>query len=287
MVISRLARLGLLGACAAAVGACNPAPRSLSDEDLSSADAVRAAAPEYWRDRAPEFAAAGSRVVLAEFAVEFVTQKYETGKERQAAFVPPHPVFLAAGAAGIGLKRVEFPEDAFPAIAAELERTFRAEATRLGLTLVDAPDMQRDPAGQPRVTQEINFGATDTGRVKELRLEPGPATPLLAEAASRDTRDAVRAALTDTGADAAVRVHLRVGVYRGYASCEYGSRIEVYTPNDDGKLVSRATLLSAGEVLTDDASNGLLPVDQAAYASEIATIAPAYLRMAILAARED
>ncbi len=68
---------------------CKAAPRTLAE--ARSQDAEQG---DMWSRRGGAALTGPGRLALAEVSVEFVTSKFETGDTRQAAFIPPHPVFL-------------------------------------------------------------------------------------------------------------------------------------------------------------------------------------------------
>ncbi len=266
---------------------CKAAPRTLAQTRQQE---VRAS--EHWSKRGgASLASSGRRLVLAEASVEFVTSKFETGDTRQAAFIPPHPVFLAANAAGVGRRDVEFDGAAFEHIAGRIGGALERDLLSRGWRLV--PNARVEIAesrarfktlapGEAREVKELNFAAADTGRVRTMRVLPASADArvITGPSGARETR-ARRAMLEELGADALVRVIIRVGVYQGHASFEEGSRILLTTAAGEAELSARRSLLSDRDVLTDKATNGRYTVSESAYLDAVEATAPIFIGMAL------
>ncbi len=271
---------------AAALVGCKAAPRTLAE---SSAQQLEAS--DFWtarggatlpRDPAP-------RVVLTEVLVEFVTSKNQAGERRQAAIMPPHPVLLAASAAGMGRRNVAFGDDEFQAIADRAADALLAELRARGIEPI-MPDRAAGAAafadletlgpGEHNDVREINLAATDTGRVRSMLQVPVLGARVIT--ADDPAIDAATAALLDElAADAAIRARIRVGVYLERASLEEGSSIILSTPTASTTANARHSLLSDDPVLDETSNGSELVVSPDAYLRAIDATAPAFIRMAL------
>lgn len=283
----RRTTLAVLALCLAplTLTGCKAAPRTLAQ---ARAGEGRDAA--IWSKRGGASLREGGRLALAELSVEFVTSKNEMGESRQAAFIPPHPVFLAANAAGVGRRDVEFDDDAYARIVSRIESALTTELTSRGWSLIPpaqvasadaftsftalAPDEARD-------IRQINLAATDTGRVRTMRVYPAPGGRVISAPTGRAESDARSALLDELGVDALLRVVLRVGVYQGRASLEEGSRMLLTTPGSDATLEARRSLLSDMDVLGEDATDAQLVVSERAYLAAIDNTAPVFINAAL------
>ncbi|MEZ6242265.1 MAG: hypothetical protein R3B57_04410 [Phycisphaerales bacterium] len=266
---------------------CKAAPRTLSESSEQRLDA-----DAYWVSHSAARLPASDQprsIALAEVVVEFVTSKNQAGGRQQAAFIPPHPIFLAASAAGVGRKNVEFPEDASRRIADHIADALVTVLRDHGLApiandlVVDADAyaaLQPLAEGEPRDVREINLAATDTGRVREMRQLPALGTRIVT-ATNHDADTADAALLTELGVDAVLRATIRVGVYLERASLEEGSRITLTTPAGVTHLAARRSLLSDDPVLDESSDSTNLKIDPQAYLDAIDATAPAFLRMAL------
>ncbi len=287
MTAHRTATLAALCLAAAALVGCKAAPRTLSE----SAD-DRADAGDYWTANGDARLPAPDQprtVALSEVVVEFVTSKNQAGERRQAAFMPPHPVFLAASAAGMGRRNVVFADDAYQTIADHVAGALVAELRGHGLDPV-AADAVRDAAAyapletladdETRDIREINLASTDTGRIRAMRQVPALGAPIITS--DDDAVGAAGAALLDElGVDAVLRVHLRVGVYLERASLEEGSRFTLTTPAGATTLDARHSLLSDARVLDESSDGSELVVSLDAYLQAIDATAPAFIALAL------
>lgn len=264
---------------------CKAPPRT-----LAQTRATDRADSDLWHARGNATLQSPGRLALAEASVQFVTSKFETGDDRQAAFIPPHPVFLAASAAGVGRKDIEFDDDALDRIAAEINHALESELTARGWRLVPTPDILAAdayarfdtlPPDQVHDVRQVNLAATDTGRVRTMRVHPAGATGVITGPTGRRESHARQALLQELGADALLRVIIRVGVYQGRASFEEGSRLLLTTPNAHADLTARHSLLSDRSVLTDEATNGDFIVSEQAYLDATRNTAPLFVSRAL------
>ncbi len=277
VIVLCLAPLALIG--------CKAAPSTLAQARAHDADP-----PQLWSKRGSAALSGPGRLALAEISVEFVTSKFETGDKRQAAFIPPHPVFLAAGAAGVGRKDIEFDDAAFDQIAQRVGQSLRYELTSRGWDVIDPAQTTTASAfagfdalepGEARPVSELNFAATDTGRVRTMRVLPTEGGRVITGPTGKREENARKTLLTELGADALLRAVIRVGVYNGRASFEEGSRLLLTTAKGASTLTAHRSLLSDTPVLDDNATNATLSVSQSSYLNAVGNSAPVFLRQAI------
>lgn len=263
MLAQRLVLTLIIALLGGTLTACNPAPRS--------ADAVQDPA-ELWSIRGTATLPKGD-VHLRSITVEVVTQSYQSGNERQAAFVIPHPVILAAGAAGVGLKRFEMADAEAARIASAAAEGVLDSLRDAGWNALPPPEAARptpgfEPAGEPRREDRINLAATDTGRIREVVVVT-PDSPLLwSGSASTDAQ-----ALVDEGVAPAFALRLRVGIYQGFPSVEEGSRGFVVNNAGDTRTVIMTGSLIGTELVASPASGGAFDVDPDAMAASIRELA--------------
>jgi hypothetical protein len=270
-----------VGAAAVLAGGCNPAPRTLTQ---FSADAG-VKAPKLWRVTGGARLRPGQRVVLAQEAVELVVRKAESPSERQAAFVPPHPVFIAAGAAGVGEKSLELDPVSRSRVADAVGAAWAAELTDAGLVVERAASAQGGVRaaggrigfeGRERASSQFNLGATDTGRIKSVLLVPARGTGLI-ESESGELAGDVAASVSGDGG-AVVSLVVRVGVNRGYASVEQGSRVWVADRGLESRGVAAGSVVSEAAVLRTDAAPGVYAPMVEAYLAAVTDLARAQAR---------
>lgn len=263
---------------------CKAAPQTLAQSRSDNASS------SVWAKRGAASLDRGGRLAIAEASVEFVTSKNEMGESRQAAFIPPHPVFLAANAAGVGRKNVEFDDDAFGRIVGRINNALESQLQSRGWTLVPRSEIASAdayarfttlPVDEPREVRQINLAATDTGRVRMMRVFPAEGGSVISESNGKSEANARRALLEELGADALIRVVVRVGVYQGKASFEEGSRILLTTGSGDATLSARRSLLSDQDVLAEEATNGTFVVSESAYLDAVESTAPVFIDMAL------
>lgn len=252
-------------ACAALAGlvGCNPAPRS--------ADAVQDPA-DLWSIRGPATLPRGD-VKLRTITVEVVTKSYQSGNERQAAFVIPHPVILAAGAAGVGLKTFEMTDREASDVASAAAYGVLDALGAAGWNAIEPSDADPlvtgfEPAGPLEREDRINLAATDTGRIREVIVVSPVAPTVWSGEASTDTTGLVEAGLVP-----ALAVRLRVGIYQGYPSVEQGSRGLIVTQDGRTRTVSMDGSLIGTQLVATPASGGAFDVDADAMRAAIRELA--------------
>ncbi|MFI4898333.1 MAG: hypothetical protein ACIARR_10960 [Phycisphaerales bacterium JB059] len=264
---------------------CKAPPRT-----LAQTRATDQADSDLWHARGDASLRSPGRLALAETSVQFVTSKFETGDDRQAAFIPPHPVFLAASAAGVGRKDIAFDDNALDRIAAEINRALESELAARGWRLVHTPDILAAdayarfdtlPPHQVHHVRPVNHAAPHPRRVRPKRVHPAGAAGVITGPSGRREAQARQALLNELGADALLRVIIRVGVYQGRASFEEGSRLLLTTPNAQTDLTARHSLLSDRSVLTDEATDGDFIVSEQAYLDATRNTAPLFLSRAL------
>ena len=243
--------LTILTPLAFVLGGCNPAPRTAESVDQPA---------ELWDARGVGRVVPEGSLDLRSLTVEVVTKNYQSGNERQAAFVVPHPVILAAGAAGVGLKTFEMTD-------AEAERVADAVADALLETLREAgwsAEIQTTPLADPEFTNNtgaaredrINLGATDTGRIREVVVIGTLGAPVW----SGRVPSEAGAIQFDTDRPA-VAFRYRVGIYQGYPTVEQGSEVLVVDRTGAARVLSMDSTLVGSTLVATPESGGTFDVD--------------------------
>lgn len=296
---SGAALLYALSAAALGLAGCRSAPTNLS-ANLETDRQVYTQAEDFWRrDSLPPlqgYDGVDPQHALIEFAVEFVQEKIETPFRNQVFAVAPSIFGIGAETVGFGKKQVEFSLADRDRLAALAYRIFVDEMTRREFSLVpqrlvqDAPAMDRfviadkDSSG---VLLKINFLASDTGRTREVRIVPAPGFSIIADARDGNIDAVKRQVREQLGVERVIRVRLRLGVYRGFASFEAGSAIRFVGRDYDGILTAQRSLLSAEPVVEADFTllrGDVYRVDGDAYARAMRMTLPTFLGLAAEAA---
>ncbi len=282
---------------------CRTAPERFTPEDLESPEVIRQVASEYWsRHDFPPLRDRGyRRIVITEFAVDFVTVKLENFGESQLILTPPPvaPVGLVVrggiAAAGVQKKVVQYEDALYSRATERMYEQFTSSLEELGLEVVDAAEVQAsqsvseglrfaDDRSTSSGVRRLNLVASDTGRTKAFVTQPSRSTGRIVEILNGEIEDVEARLLEEIGADAAVRIRMRIGVFRGHASIERGSRAWVYSNDAAGNLELERSLLSSDIVLEEsdfDIGRGTqYTVDSERYMAELAQLFPAAIRMA-------
>ena len=259
-------------------GGCNPAPKTASELDDGAAQA-------YWRGES-ELLRPGTKAVITDFAVEFVTEKYESPGENQAAFIPPSGPTIALGLAGVGLKQVEIDDAGLRQIAAAAYNVLLDDLAVRGVHVMPRAVVLETRRGGSyatygddaiHTTSQINFGGTDTGRIRRTALIPAPGGAVLRESGTRRLEKYDRQVNRQAGADVALRVRLRAGVYRGAATFEQGSEIWLTSGRRTDELRSTRSLRSEIQVITADSTGSKYIVSVPSYLTAMDRTLPTYI----------
>lgn len=303
-----VAVFALVGCCMAG---CHSAPERVSVYDSATDAQVEVASSEYWSKevatsdsadpearRGPTGPQPGDRVIVSEFAVEFVQEKLESPFESQLAAAPATPITIGFSLIGLGRVQIDFDEEHYQRIATHTYELFLDELAAAGLTVVDHEACNEceifeslataSAETESSVLQKFNAFATDTGRIKEIRTVAPQGMQLLDRNGPVGILEAERSVRDQTGVDWVLRTRFRVGIYRGLLSVEQDSQILAVGDARAATIKSRRSLLSPdlavdperfeafrGDVFRIDTDRFLHALDQTL---------PTYARMAILRA---
>jgi hypothetical protein len=203
----------------------------------------------------------GRRVVITEFEVELVDLQFQPPLPRQLIFKPPPVAIGGVGLAlipgvaleliGPGRRNTRLPEDRHRALAAKLHSVFLDDLRRRGLEVVpnDVLFASTSYAGLPKRRgasstpfMVLNPFGSDTGQVMHTRTVAAPGLGVVAPTFGRAAAES--RILEETGADAALAVRLRVGLYFGKAALEHRNAIRVTTAAGKTTLRARHSILS-------------------------------------------
>lgn len=255
---------------------CHAAPMTYSAADLQSAKTRARVAHLYWtrNNVPPEWEKRYRRVALVDFSVEFITAKIEVPGEEQPTFSPPAvaPAHVGLEFGGLFRKQFNYQPTLYRELADELCAMFIDELAARGLE-VAAPEevcgarayqrLQTRQRDDGSILQELNLIGSDAGRVKQMVTHPASGYRIITGARQGDVERVELALLDELEADVALRVHVRVGVYRGRASVERGSVIWVLARDLVGNLTAEKSLLS-DECIVE--TEGFVPIQGVAYA---------------------
>ncbi|MFG0304859.1 MAG: hypothetical protein ACF8Q5_01455 [Phycisphaerales bacterium JB040] len=283
-------------------GGCRPSPKVVTLNDLQDEAQRAALAPEYWSYRrdvpAADQAERPAVVAFTGFEVEFITAKKELPFNNQPVIgmVPISPFGLGMELSGLGRRSVRFPPALQESVAGLLRDKLRELYEIRGSMVLGIDRVKGTAAYGDFVTAEVdslgalqqaNFMTTDTGTVRAAELRPAPGHLLITGAKGDGSVAGVeRAILEELDADVSVRVHLRVGLYRGLASLERGSRVRFVTREGGRSVVeSLRSILGTEQVR---ARKDFLPVtgdieqiDGELYLSQLSDMMESYLSMMI------
>ncbi len=276
---------------------CHAAPMTYSAADLQSAKTRARVAHLYWaRNNVPaRWEQRYRRVAIVDFSVEYVTAKIEVPGEQQPTFSPPAvaPAQIGIEFGGLFRKQSNYEPSLYQELADELHAMFTSELATRGFELLPAAEIcgarayqrlrtqERDDGS---ILQEFNLIGSDAGRVKQMVTYPATGYRIVSGAGQGDIEDVELALLDELGADVALRIHVRVGVYHGRASVERGSIIWVLARDVVGNLTAEKSLLS-DELVVE--AEGFVPiqgqacaVDSRKYLEALRQLFPPYISMA-------
>lgn len=198
----------------------------------------------------------GRRVVVTEFAVELVDYQFQLPTPRQVMFktppITPNPIHVALRLVGIARRWSRIDEDAHRAVTAALYCAFLDDLRRRGVEVVSLEQLQASPtyAGLARTDQArssplllLNPLGSDMGVVMHTRTVAAPGLGVV-RLGPRRRAEAVARIVAETGADAALAVHLRVGTFREQPALEHRSVVRLTTREGSTTLRARHSLVS-------------------------------------------
>jgi len=254
------------------------------------------AAPDYWVVEGygePMADCRGKRVVLTEFAIEFVTEALELPIMSQVMATPGTPTTVAGTAVGVGKSTFAVSPEQQTEIATKLYRAFVEEMSIRGLDVVP-PSVAAMSASYDKLIaaersstgllQRLNFIGTDTGRIKRMERAP-PSGGLVVGATSRYVLELVqRELMEEFDAEYAMTVKFRVGLYRGRGSVESGSLWRLWDASGRSIVRSERSLLTDQDVFNESHfefwRGDVSTVDSERYVAGLAPVMRAYTQMA-------
>jgi hypothetical protein len=292
----------LLTGVLALFAGCKAAPVAVSIAELHDPARLAEVAPLYWKAEGAVIGTGRSdeqtpRIAFSSFVVDFITVKKESPFRSQPVIgVPPvTPIALALELTGLGRKRVLFSDTLKQDVALILqaETEYLIEAGRSVEFVRDEALRQNDAYADFRVSDAdntgvirlANFFSTDTGQIRAMEALATPGYQIIDGTTTGETVEMVMGRLADeVGLDAVINARFRVGLYRGLASIDQGSRVDIVTA--DGRAVRlelQRTILSDRMVEGD---GGFIPVQGERqvilsddYIDQMAEMLPVALRM--------
>lgn len=289
--------IGCLALVAALTGCHEPASK-LSQANLDEPSKVKSAAPSYWEHEPPTRSTTGYRkVALVEFAIEYVTEKLESLSDNQPGVVIHEfiPIGFATSMAGAGRIRIQLDEAMRKEFPDELHRFFVDRLQAEGLQLVSHDSIRAAKAfkslalGQPGHTDlghAFNVAGTDVGVPRLLVIEPAKGFDvILGTNDGRTVEQVEQELIKEVGADVALRVRLRLSVYRQCASMEKWSILRVTKSDTFGYHFAERSLVSDETVVKKEdfllVAGVIKQIDSDQYRQAIHKLYPPFLNMAV------
>lgn len=289
--------------------ACHPAPKSYTDLDLATPQAVAAAAAEHWAARdghAPQPAAtlppAPATLAIMEFNVQYVKEELRSVLGKKQAVAGVHEFSMVGGGLniiGIGRHQIRFDETLRRDLPSDMYAQFVAQLAAAGYTVLPTTAVTNAPAyrmaepaepGSGDFLMLLNLVGGDTGRLKQFEVWPAVGLPGIKSVKGGDMATLEQALLDQTGADAVIRAQFRVGTYDRYAAVEGDSIIELAIPRGETEPATRRTTsqrsLVGAEPVVSEKQFKLLrgdvhTVDSDAFRRAISRVFPVYTDLGI------
>lgn len=286
----------LMGVACSLAGCHEPAAR-LSEANLGDSAKLKAAAATYWEQDESNVPPTGYRkVALLEFAVEYVTEKLESLADNQPGVVIHEfiPIGFVTSMAGAGRIRIQIDEQLRKELPDEMLQHFEKELKAEGLDLIPQESIRSTAAfkklklGEPGHTDlghAFNVAGTDVGVPRLLVIEPASGFDVILGTTDGRTVEKVEQDLIkEIDADAALRVRVRVSVYRQFASIEKWSIVRVTKEGASGYHFAARSLISDETVVGKEdflpVAGIIKTIDTDKYRQAIKTLYPPYLTMA-------
>lgn len=277
--------------CAALCG-CHSAPKQMKHYSLETRDGALASTEEFWSNSGvPALLREGrQRIIVTEFALEYVTEK-RSGLFGTRPVIGVDEFSITGGIAnlvGIGRDELDLSEEEMVELPTLLHARFEERLRGAGFDVVGAECVAASAsyAGFNAIEPGggyggafLNIGGSDTGRAKAIKVYSAANLKALRGDASK-LAEIERALLEELGADAAVRVRLRLGVDRDCATIERDSTVRVAWR--EGEERGEGTMRAVRSLLSDEkvvSRSGFRPfrgdvstVDRERYRREVLTI---------------
>jgi len=238
---------------------CHAIPQTPHAAKLDDPGMLATSAPLYWHNHRLPVLPAGAKIALVEFSVEYVEEKLESPTKAQPViFGTEYGITgLALTAVGVSKTRLELDGKAMPLLPDEMHDIFVRELESYGLTVLPDADVRKCASyalftcwkpGSAYLLQRLDFTGSDTGNAKQLPVYPSEGHIAVKGARNMYVKDAEAALLKECGADAVVRARFRVGLYKGRAAVERGSKVFVTTASGSGELRAVRSLVSESAI---------------------------------------
>jgi hypothetical protein len=284
----------VLAAWIAAAAGCH-APPIVVDAGAPGDPALSATEDLWLGDDPAPILPAGSRVAVLECSVEFVTMKQVTPGRRQAMLGGPFtPLSALVELSGVFRKRVSYPSDVLGHLPNEVYESLVDMLERRGLAVVDPHlvvttrtygRLDGSATDKSSAFRLFDPRGSDVGRTNAFEVYPASPLRVLDVDSRTMTTAADRAILAELGADATIRLRLRVGVFHGRASVERNSVLTVGTADGLHRLTSSRSFVSAPLLASPDGyelvAGRAYDVHWPAYRQLVLASLPAYLEPAL------
>ena len=281
MQITNVVRLAItLIACVLLVG-CQSEPKPENDTKLPASQFVSVTATDYWKwHNVPKTHGNENKsVAIVDFGVEYVTAKIEPELTNQMATS--------------SRKQIRFTTTLYKRLADEMYIMFTEHLKGRGLNVVSTRTITSSNAYQRFSTtgsqdstlmQILSPTGSDTGRIKKMTVRPAPGLRLITGARNEEVEEVEADLLSELDADIALRVRIRVSVYRGYASLDRGSTIWVLSNGIAGNLTADRSLISDELVIDKEryklSQGKVYAIDSAKYLAVMHKLFPTFVEMA-------
>jgi len=245
------------------------------------------------------FPASGKKAAIVDFTVEYVTTELEGPGDKQPKLggVEFSTYGFVLTLFGVGKKQVVYDDKFKEELPARMYAIFTKELSSRGVEVLPVETVTAAAAyarlrtvkpGSASAAQFFNIKGSDTGNPKRIEVHPAPGLVTIKNGASKGDLSLEREILAETGADVAVRAHFRVGVWRGAATVEHGSRIDFVSAAGSSTVTAVKSLISDDSCCDSDAvkvfRGRVYQVNSEKYLAGINEIAPPFAGMGLDAA---
>jgi hypothetical protein len=281
-LLTQFPRAFALSLVALAAAGCEAPSGPLAVSAVASRGEMERYAPQFWLNHnvPPIHKSSERKVAIAEFSVEFVTERLETSDGKTG-----RPYVRATADFGEGLK-MELPSMLYHALQEEGELNL----VPIG-TVAKAAAYQRFQGpmmGDRSASYRLGMVGSDAGRPKQAGLYTVDGLRAI-DPQQADVEKVSADLLKEVGADVVLRFRLRVGVYGGRATLEAGSVVDLVGPGRVGDLESIRSLIGDGSVLDEAAAPAgdevTYVVNSAKFRDAIRRMAVPYITMAAMVTR--
>ena len=289
-LVGRIGWVGLLVPLVAGCGAPPQARQTLRMRDLGTPAARKAAASDFWmRANVPDLRGLGyKRIAIAEFVVEFVTQKRELTADLDE-YRRAHPEAQQRAGGAVQNVTVSYPNEYdYPAALYKLccNELKRRGFEVLPMEVVAAASAYRRFETETDDLIEVKdaySSGSDTGRVRKLSVRALPGLAIIRGGGDQDVESIEEALRQELKADVLLRVRVRLGTFSGHATLERGSVVRVTAPHVSGTISAERSLVSEESVIAEGQPGGggwQVRVNLPKYQAAVTAMFPVYIEMA-------